>query len=46
MRRDWLIFKVFNDLSRHISLDEVMNQAPGAASSSAASSPIDNSNSF
>lgn len=37
---------VFNELSRHISLDEVMNQAPGAASSSAASSPIDNSNSF
>lgn len=34
---------VFNELSRHVSLDEVMNQAPGAASSSsAASSPIDN----
>ncbi|OBZ86659.1 Serine/threonine-protein phosphatase 2A regulatory subunit delta isoform [Choanephora cucurbitarum] len=35
---------VFNELSRHVSLDEVMNQAPGAASS-AASSPIDNNSS-
>ncbi|KAI8061834.1 phosphatase 2A regulatory B subunit-domain-containing protein [Gilbertella persicaria] len=34
---------VFNELSRHVSLDEVMNQAPGA--SSACSSPIDNSSS-
>ncbi|KAI8987055.1 phosphatase 2A regulatory B subunit-domain-containing protein [Pilobolus umbonatus] len=30
---------VFNELYRHISLDEVLNQAPGATS--AASSPID-----
>ncbi|KAI9480306.1 MAG: phosphatase 2A regulatory B subunit-domain-containing protein [Benjaminiella poitrasii] len=37
---------VYNELSRHISLEEVMNQAPGVvSSSSAASSPIDNSSS-
>lgn len=27
------LVQVFNELSRHVSLDEVLNQAPGAAAS-------------